>query len=168
MPASPLTQTLIVKHQTHPDQIRHDFRSPNFTFCHFVPPIVPTHSVQLTHPPCSLSDDTLPGAIFIIIMSKSAEEGKDQLKRGLKLIELQRLTCRAMKRTHMQLLHRGQRCMAWTAAHSLRPALLSLSPAASAASHALPTNVRVSHNPPQPVLNVSCGLPNALIVNADV
>ena len=58
--------------------------------------------------------------------------------------------------------------MAWTAAHSPKPELLSLSPAASAASHALPTDVRDPHSPPQPASNVSCGLQNPFIVNADV
>ena len=83
-------------------------------------------------------------------------------------MELQRLKCRVMKRTHTRRLHRGQRCMAWTAAHSPKPELLSLSPAASAASHALPTDVRDPHSPPQPASNVSCGLQNPFILNADV
>ena len=83
-------------------------------------------------------------------------------------MELQRLTCRVTERIHTRRLHRGQPCMAWTAAHNLRPELRSLSPAASAASHALLTDVRNPRSPLQPVLNVSCGLRSPLIVNADV
>ena len=156
IPASPLTQTLIVKRQTHLDQIRYDFRPPFSIFCKssFSDLMACSHPLsQYTHLPSTQSDDTLPGALqsrCVNVPEKFWDEV--QLKMGLKLMELQRLTCRVMKRTPMQRLHRGQRCTAWTAAHSLRRELLSPSPAASAASHALPTDVRIPAISPQPCI----------------